>query len=66
MVWRYENATIANNSATAIAIGISVSRPSIKLDAPTAVTNKISSVAYAVEEIASEEKTARPITFGIR
>ena len=30
------------------------------------MTNRISSVAYAVEEIASEENTASAMTFGIR
>ena len=45
---------------------MSTSRPSARLEAPTAVTKRISSVAYAVEEIASDEKTARPIVFGMR
>ena len=56
--------TIASSSATAIAIGTSTSSPSARLDAPTAVTNRISSVAYAVDEIASDENTASAITFG--
>jgi hypothetical protein len=58
--------TIARRIATAIPIGTSVSRPSARLDAPTAVTNRISSVAYAVDEIASDEKTASPMLFGMR
>src|SRR5438309_1546089 len=38
--------------ATVIAIGTSFERPSARLDGATAMTNKISSVAYAVDEIA--------------
>ena len=34
--------------------------------APTAMTKRISSVAYAVDEIASDENTASAIVFGIR
>jgi hypothetical protein len=33
---------------------------------PTAVTKRISSVAYAVLEMASDENVARAIVFGIR
>ena len=40
--------------------------PSARLDAPTTVTKRISSVAYAVDEMASEENTANAMTFGIR
>src|ERR1700675_2994222 len=40
--------------------------PSARLEGPTAVTNRISSVAYAVEEMASDEKTASAIVLGIR
>ena len=54
--------TIARIAATAIEIGMSVSSPSARLDVPTAVTKRISSVAYAVEEIASDEKTASAIS----
>ena len=56
--------TIASRTATAIEIGTSVLSPSARLDAPTAVTNRISSVAYAVDEIASDEKTASAIGLG--
>ena len=45
---------------------MSESRPRTRLDAPRAVTKRISSVAYAVEEMASEENTASAVTFGIR
>ncbi len=58
--------TIASRSATAIEIGIRTLSPSARLDAPTAVTNRISSVAYAVDEMASDEKTASAISLGIR
>ena len=58
--------TNSSNTATAIAIGTSMSRPSTRLEAPTAVTKRISSTAYAVEEIASELNTASPIVFGMR
>ncbi len=44
-----------------IAIGTSFDRPSARLEPPTAVTNKISSVAYAVDEIASDENTASAV-----
>src|SRR6478609_716434 len=66
MVWRYDVTTIARRSATAIEMGMRTFRPSARLDAPIAVTNRISSVAYAVEEIASDEKTASAISLGIR
>ena len=58
--------TIASRTATAIEIGMSVSSPSARLDAPSAVTKRISSVAYAVDEIASDEKTASAIVLVIR
>jgi hypothetical protein len=58
--------TIASSTATAIEIGMRTLRPSARLDAPTAVTNRISSVAYAVEEMASDENTASAIVLGIR
>jgi hypothetical protein len=58
--------TIARRIATATAIGTSVSSPSTKLEAPTAVTKRISSVAYAVDEMASDEKTASPMVFEMR
>src|SRR3954465_1045492 len=57
---------MVSNVATAIEIGISVLRPSARLDAAPAVTNRISSVAYAVDEIASDEKTASAIVLLIR
>ena len=58
--------TIASRIATAIAIGMRTSSPSSRLDEPAATTKRISSVAYAVEEIASDEKTASAIVFVIR
>ena len=58
--------TIASRIATAIAIGTSFESPSARLEPPTATTKRISSVAYAVDEIASDEKTASAIVFGIR
>src|SRR6478735_1324376 len=45
---------------------MSVLRPSARLDVPSAVTKRISSVAYAVDEMASDEKTASAMIFGIR
>src|SRR5712692_781659 len=57
---------MVNSTATAKPIGISLLRPSARLDPPTATTKRISSVAYAVDEIASDEKTASAIVFGIR
>ena len=47
-------------------IGMSVLRPSARLDPPTATTKRISSVAYAVDEIASDENTARAMVFEMR
>jgi len=38
----------------------------MRLDPPTAMTKRISSVAYAVEEMASDENVARAIDFGSR
>ena len=58
IVWRYDVATIASRIATVIAIGTSFESPSARLDGATAMTNRISSVAYAVDEIASDENTA--------
>src|SRR6476620_3960850 len=43
---------------TTMAMGTSLLRPSARLDAPKAVTKRISSVAYAVDDSASEENTA--------
>ena len=51
---------------TLVPIGTRVSRPSSRLEPPSATTKRISSVAYAVDEMASEEKTASAIVFGIR
>ena len=49
-----------------MAIGMRTLSPSSRLDEPAATTKRISSVAYAVEEMASEEKTASAIVFVIR
>src|SRR5262245_28747676 len=58
--------TIASRIATTTAIGTSLLRPIARLDAPSAVTKRISSVAYAVDDKASDEKTASAIVFGSR
>src|SRR5262245_17032868 len=42
---------------------MSESRPSARLEAPAATKKGISSVAYAVEEMASDEKTASATRF---
>src|SRR4051794_23197707 len=55
--------TIARSRATTMAMGTSIWSPRARLDAPAAITNRISSVAYAVEEMASEEKVARAMRF---
>jgi hypothetical protein len=48
-------------------MGTSFEMPRARLDAvPTAVTARISPVAYAVDEIASELKTGNAIEFGRR
>ena len=52
--------------ATTIAIGTSLLSPSARLDAPTAMTKRISSVAYAVDDSASEENTASAIVLESR
>ena len=52
--------------ATTIAIGTSLLSPSARLDAPTATTKRISSVAYAVDDSASDENTASAIVFESR
>src|SRR3954467_12608410 len=66
IVCRYDVATSARRIATMIAIGTSFDSPSARLDGITAMTKRISSVAYAVDEIASDEKTASATTFEIR
>src|SRR6476619_6495222 len=58
--------TIVSRIATAIPIGISVFSPSARLEPPTATTKRISSVAYAVDEMASDENTARAMVFEMR
>src|SRR5215510_12047132 len=58
--------TIASNTATTIAIGTNLLSPSARLDPPIATTNRISSVAYAVDDSASDENTASAIVFGRR
>src|SRR5436190_12285842 len=57
---------MTRSTATAAASGTRRDRPRARLDAPTAVTNRISSVAYAVDEMASDENTASAITLGMR
>ena len=58
MVCWYESATITNNPVTAAAIG----RAQCSATAPAATsTSRISSVAYAVDEMASEAKTGSAI-----
>src|SRR6202795_3582962 len=52
--------------STAMAIGTSFDSPSARLEPPTAITKRICSVAYAVDEIASDENTASATTFEIR
>ena len=66
IVCRYDVATIASRMTTTIEIGTSFDSPSARLDGSTAMTKRISCVAYAVEEIASEEKTASAIVLLIR
>ena len=66
IVCRYDVATIASRIATAIEIGTSFESPSARLDGTTAMTNRISCVAYAVDEIASDEKTASAIVLLMR
>src|SRR3954465_922007 len=66
IVCRYDVATSARRIATMIAIGTSFDSPSARLDGATAMTKRISSVAYAVDEMASEEKTASATIFEIR
>src|SRR3954451_9927354 len=58
--------TIVSRMATATPIGMSLLRPSARLEPPTATTKRISSVAYAVDEMASEENTASAMVFGMR
>src|SRR5262245_9025477 len=58
--------TMVRRIATTNAIGTSLLRPSARLDAPTAVTKRISSVAYAVEDSASEENTGSAIVLDNR
>ena len=50
-------------TATTIESGTSLLSPSVRLDPPTATTNRISSVAYAVDESASDAKMASALTF---
>src|SRR3954447_1378306 len=58
--------TMARRTHTTIAIGTNLLRPSARLDAPNAVTKRISSVAYAVDDNASDENTASAMVFGSR
>src|SRR3954471_18428043 len=66
IVCRYDVATIARRIATITAIGTSFDRPNARLDEGTAITKRISSVAYAVDEMASDEKTASATIFEMR
>src|SRR5437763_5074072 len=59
MVCRYEKTTTARIAAMTKAIGLA--KPSAADPASTS-TRRISSVAYATDESASEERTARPVT----
>src|SRR4051812_2131791 len=54
---------MASSAATTTAMGTSRLRPIARLEPPRAATNRISSVAYAVDDSASEEKTASAIVF---
>src|SRR5215831_13262258 len=59
MVCRYENETIASNVAISNAIGVlydSAANP------PMTRTRRISSVAYATDDNASDDSTASPVT----
>src|SRR5438445_860867 len=55
---------MASMTATTIDSGTSLLSPSARLDPPIATTNRISSVAYAVDEMASDEKVASAIRLG--
>src|SRR5687768_4531811 len=66
MVWRYDVTTMMRRAATAIDIGTSFESPRARLEAPAAVTKRISSVAYAVDEMGSDEKVARATVLGSR
>src|SRR2546430_16567728 len=59
MVWRYEKIRMASTSTTVNVIGTT----SVKARMPTAGTRmrRISSVAYATEDMLSEENTARAV-----
>jgi len=60
MVWRYEKATITSSTPMASEIGhASASAPVPAIASPS----RISSVAYATDESASEEKTASATGF---
>jgi hypothetical protein len=59
IVCRYENATSPSSPAISRPIGVekdSAARP------PTMSTRRISSVAYATDDRASDDNTARPVT----
>jgi hypothetical protein len=58
--------TSVNRIATTMEIGTSLERPSARLDPPTAVTIRISSVAYAVDDSASDANTGRAMSLGSR
>src|SRR6266852_3867283 len=59
MVWRYEKATIARRAAITRLIGIAYATACAP--AATRVT-MMKSVAYATDESASDDSTARPVT----
>src|SRR3954447_26621152 len=52
--------------ATATEMGTRCESPNARLEPPTAVTNRISSVAYAVDDSASDANTGRAMLFGSR
>ena len=66
IVWRYEITTITNSTQTTIAIGTSRSKAAAPIPAWSSNTTRISSVAYAVDEIASDANTGRAIFFDNR
>ena len=61
IVWRYERTTIVNNAITMRAIGRRGRKAIAPAPAPSSSTATISSVAYAVDEIASDAKTGSAI-----
>ena len=62
IVWRYERTTITIKAHTTNAIGTIGRNAAIPTPACMTTTTRISSVAYAVEEIASDAKTGRAMS----